>query len=289
MGVFGVDPLGTDLSPFGGPGVITVRGVLPVSNNSVTVVFDTEPQTLDPQAFTSGTNHDNYTLTPIDPTYTAEDGSVHIPNGEVVPTRSPLVATATQDDDDPNQILVAFDVATQPHVRYTLTISLLICGANNEVFNGPNEFEFRAPLLSPRLVRLETSQERYRDFDWNINPKANEVGQVFRSDDTGDISMQDAETSLRKRVYRRVFTDPGGLAWNPGYGVGVRVKAMAKAGNLQELTNLIADQILQEPDIVNAGVEAFNEVEETGTLLNVSARIEQRNSQTRTIRFREPI
>lgn len=289
MGVFGTDPLGTDLSLFGGPSVITVRGVLPVSNNSVTVVFDIEPKTLDPQAFTTATNHNNYTLTPIDPTYVATDGTVHIPTGEVVPTRSPLVATAVQDDNDPNQIIVSFDSAVQPHVRYTLTISILIKGVDGEVFNGPNEFNFRAPLLSPRLVLLEASQERYRDFDWIVNPRKNELGQVFRSDDTGDIAIQSGAVSLRKRIYRRIFTDPGGLAWNPGYGVGIRVKAMAKAGNLQELSNLIADQILQEPDVTNAGVETFMNVTTQGAFLNISARVKTRNAQATTFQFSEPI
>ncbi len=289
MGIFGLDPIGAVTSPFGGVGLISVLSVLPVSNNSVSVVFDTEPKTLDPQAGDTATNPNNYTLIPIDPTYTAADGSIHVPEGEVVPTRTPLIAVAEQDDIDPNQIIVSFDSAVEPHVRYTLVVSSLIKGEDSQAFSGPSDFNFRAPLLSPRLVRLQQSEERFRDFDWIINPKPGEAGQVFRNDDTGDIAIQNASTSLRKRIYRRVFTNPKGLAWKPDYGVGVRVKALAKARNLQEVSNIISDQIRKEPDVLNVGVEVFLDVTSQGAFLSISARVQQRDSRTQLVQFREPL
>jgi len=287
---FGQSPLGTGPGPFGGPGLITVLGVLPLSNGEFVVVFDTPPEVLDPQAFTSATNEENFALAAIDPSYTATDGTVVVPPGEFVPTRFPKSAIASEDPDgDPTQIVVAADSALQPRVRYEVTISPSICGANGETFAGPNVFEFRAPGLSRQLSVTEISQERYRDFDYIIEPRPGEVSQVYRQDANGDIGLQDAVTSLRKRIYRRVFTDPGAFSWLPEYGVGVKVKSLARAGRLQELAGLIAEQIKAEPDVVNAGVEVSVDRTGSGTFVNIAAFVQQRDATTRRLLFSEPL
>lgn len=289
MSVFGESPLGTGEGPFGGPGLITVLGVLPLSNNKWVVVFDKEPEVLDPQAFTSATNHDSYVLAAIDPTYTATDGSTHVPKGEFVPRRFPRSAVAVQDDVDPKQVIVSSEAALEPLVRYSVDVSTQIRGVDGETFAGPTLFRFRAPQLSGALDVVTISEERYRDFDYIIAPEDGEVGQTYRHDASGDIGLQDATRSLRKRIYRRVFTDPGGLAWEPGYGVGVRVKALAKSGLVQELASLVAEQIKLEPDVVNAGVEVYQSRSSTGgAFIEIDARVQQANARSTRIVFRQP-
>lgn len=289
MSVYGLSPLGTGLGPFGGPGLITVLGVLPLSNNKFVVVFDVEPQTLDPQAYTSATNEDNYTLAAVDPTLVASDGTKQVPKGEVVPTRFPFSAVAEQDAEDDKQIIVAADSALEPHVRYDVTISTSICGADGESFAGPTVFRFRAPLLSPTLSIVQTSEQRYRDFDYTVNAGPGESEQVYRIEANNDIAIQDAALSLRKRIYRRVFTDPGGFAFAPGYGVGVKVKRLAKAGAMQDLANTITQQILQEPDVINAATDVSIDNTTQGTFINVDTRVQRNDARTVQIRFSEPL
>jgi len=292
VSVLGISPLGTGLGPFGGPGLITVLGVLPVSNNRYSVVFDREPATIDQQAIDSGTNEENYVLEAIDPAIIASDGTISVPAGEVRPSRFPYSAIAEQDDDDPTQIIVSSEVALEPRVRYRVTISSNIVAVDGQTFAGPNEFIFRAPGLpavDPRPVIV--SEERYRDLDYviNANEQRGERNQIYRIESNNDIGIQDADTSLKKRVFRRIFTDPGGFAWAPGYGVGVKVKRLAKVGAVQELANTITDQILQEPDVINAGAEVRVERTGTGTFVFIDARIQRRDSRSVRLSFREPI
>jgi len=289
MSIFGTSPLGTDLGPAGGMGLITVLGLLPLSNNKWIVVWDRPPKSLDPTAVTSGTNPENYTLEAIDPTITAPNGDKFVPDGEYVPTRFPYTATAEVDKIDPTQIILASDSTLQQFVDYQVTISPSICGANDETFAGPNVFTFRAPRLSSQLTKAtQISEQRYRDFDYVIAPKQGELGQTYRIEASGDIGIQDAEVSLKKRVYRRIFTNPGGFAWLPNYGVGMGIKKLVKSGQLQDLSNRIAAQIQQEPDVISAGVEVFRDNTSQGSFVQVEAYIQRSDSRTSRFTFREP-
>jgi len=290
MSVFGIAPLGTGPGPAGGPGLITVLGLLPLSNNKWIVVFDTPPQTIDVDASSSGTNEENYVLQAIDPTIIAQNGDEYVPPGEYVPSRFPYCGKATQDFDDPTQIVCDSDSTLQEAVDYQVTISPNICGAEGQTFAGPNVFEFRAPLLPLQpLLPVEISEEKFRDFDYIVNPEPGEVGGTYRIESSGDIGIQDAETSLRKRIYRRIFTDPGAFAFFPQYGVGMAVKRLAKSGSLQGLSNRIAQQIQLEPDVVSAGVEVRTQRTNTGNFVEVTARVERLDARTRTFVFREPL
>ena len=177
----------------------------------------------------------------------------------------------------------------EPHVRYDVTVSDSICGVDGESFAGPKTFRFRAPLLAPTLSIVQTSEQRYRDFDYIVNAGRNEVEQVYRIESNNDIAIQDASVSLRKRIYRRVFTDPGGFAWAPGYGVGVKVKRLVKTGAIQDLANTITEQILQEPDVINAATEVSVDRTEQGTFVNINTRVQRNDARTIQIRFSEPL
>lgn len=289
MSVFGIDPLGSGLGPAGGPGLITVLGVLPASNNRFVVVFDREPESLDPQSFASATNEENYALEAVNPAIVTGNGQIYIPPGEVVPTREPYSATATIDEEDPKQIEVATDAALESRVRYSVTISTSIRGKNGETFAGPNVFDFRALRFAPQASRVTISEERYRDFDYVVNAEPGQPNQVYRIEDNGDIALQSASLSLRKRIFRRVFTDPGGLSWAPGYGVGVKVKKLAKAGSSQALANLINEQIQEEPDVLQAGTTVSVDRTTAGTFVNVESRVQRSDARTVRVVFSERV
>jgi hypothetical protein len=266
-------------------------GVVRVSNNSFAVVFDVEPETLDPLAYDSGTNEQNYTLTAVDPSIVTGSGETWVPRGEVVPRRFPVSGVAEKDTLDPTQIIVTSDAAMEPGVRYTVEVSSLITGADGETFAGPTEFEFRAPGLprEARSPRVE-SEERYRDLDYIIRTKTpGEREQTYRLESNGDIGIQDAQTSLKKRIARRIFTDPGAFAWAPDYGVGVRVKSLARSGRIQELSNVIAEQVQREPDVLMAGVEVSLDRNTSGAFLNVTVRVRRNDARDQKILFSEPL
>lgn len=264
-------------------------GVLVSSNNELIVVFDVEPSTLDSQAYDSAVNPDNYVLTTVDPTEQLGNGGTAVPIGEVAPSRFPNVGTAIQDVNDPLQVAIGLDAAMEPGVRYDLVVNDVIAGAAGETFAGEDTWRVLAPKLSRQPRQAVISVERYRDLDWIINPGPDEVAETWRQESSGDIALQDAATSLRKRLYRRVFTRPGEFAWMPAYGVGLAVKSLVKSGRLQELANLIAEQARKEPDVLNAGVEVYLENTSTGSFLNVEMRIQQRNAVTRRLNYREPV
>lgn len=81
-----------------------------------------------------------------------------------------------------------------------------------------------------------------------LNP--NVLG-VFSIDDSGDYAFDSGMTAFKKRIYRRLITNPGAfLHLGAGYGVGVPSygKQLARAATVQALAGKAEDQIGQEPE-----------------------------------------
>ena len=289
MSILGISPIGTGLGPFGGTGLITVLGIIPISNNTFSVIFDRVPKSLDPMSASSATNEENYLLEAIDPTITTANGQKVVPDGLVVPKWYPYSATATQDKEDMKQIIVASDTQLEAGVDYSVTISESICGQDGETFAGPNQFKFKGPGVAPTLSNAQISVERYRDFDYLINAPEGEKNMVYKFEDNNDIALQGAQLSLQKRIYRRIFTDPGAFSWAPNYGSGVQLKSLARTQSLQSLTNTINAQILQEPDVVDAGTEVALTTLPQGSFLYVTTRVKRLDARTYVLNFAEPI
>jgi len=289
MSILGISPIGTGLGPFGGIGLITVRGVIPLSNNSFSVIFDRVPKSLDPMSASSATNEENYLLEAIDPTITTANGQKVVPDGLVVPEWYPYSALAVQDKEDPKQIIISSDTQLEAGVDYSVTISEAICGEGGETFAGPNKFYFKGPGVAVTLSNSQKSVERYRDFDYLINAPEGEKNMVYKFADNKDIALQGAQLSLQKRIYRRIFTNPGAFSWAPDYGSGLQVKSLAKTQSLQSLTNTINAQILQEPDVVEAGTNVALTTIDQGSFLYVTARVKRLDARTYVLNFAEPI
>lgn len=67
--------------------------------------------------------------------------------------------------------------------------------------------------------------------------------------------VHNKQESLKKRLLRRAMTRPGELAYDPTYGVGIRVKEPAPARSIPELQQKCTEQFLKEPDIVSVRVQ----------------------------------
>jgi hypothetical protein len=289
---FGVSPLGTDLGPFGGPGIITVLGVSPLGNNRLVVFFDRPPRADDPGAAKSVTNPRIYALRVIDPTYISATTPAPgiVPPGAAVPVRTAAVVEATQSVDDPTQIILATDCMLEPGLSYELEIVQAPCGAEGESFAGPTTWTIRAGERPRAPESVEIVEERYRDFDYVFAPAEGETPGSYRLDSDGDIGLQPADASLRKRIYRRIFSPKGAFAvLSASYGVGVRDKALTTPGRLQELASTAAEQIRLEPDVAGVGLEAQSLRTSSGTFVTVTVFVRRRDGRSVRFEFRRPV
>lgn len=277
MSIFGVSPFGTAAGPFGGPGIITILGVLPVGINEAIVVFDKPPLADDSEGFNSATNTKNWDIEAIDPSIpsTSDPSIIYIPPKEVVPTYDPGVGACELDDEDATQIHVFTEGPMEPRVRYKIMVQPSVEGADCETLAGVDTFEFQAPSRGPRRASRFVQEDRYRDLDMQFFPVDEKQAQgTWRHEPSGDIAIQDGEASLKKRVIRRILTTRGAFAHLPNYGIDPMVKSLARSGNIQALINDIAEQVRQEPDVSQVGVSA--ERSSTPGLLDLAIYIRRR-------------
>lgn len=255
-------------------------GVVPVSTTAMVVVFDRPVSYLDPGAWYSGGNPANYALfanpAPLPPWLPA--------------TRQPLVGVVTVDADYRTQVVLEPDVALEPLTRVTLSLSGVIQGEAGEGFAGPQDWTVTALLDAPGPVTpLEVRVDQYSDVDYVVTGPPGVTTQVYTFQANNDLAHQAGDVSLRKRIYRRLFGSPGEYAWAPSYGVGVRVKALARGGRLQELASLVADQVRQEPDVADASAEVTVNRAETGTTVSIALAVIRDSQRVFRTTFVSPV
>lgn len=285
MSQFGAIPFGGQHGPFGGPGLISVLGLVAAAINELIVVYDVPPLADDPEGWNSGTNVRNYVLTALDPSVTTDDGLVYVPAGEYAPSRQPTLATAFQDEENTEQVHLTTHVRLDPGVMYEVAVNAAVRGEDCEVFNGPTTWQARAPWPGPPRVPRYVQQGRYRDWETTLFPTdPRQPEATWRYDDNGDIGLHDEDESLKKRILRRIMAMHGEYAHAPTYGGNVRVKALANTGRMQELSNAIAEQVRLEPDVLQASAE----VTKSQDLRNrgiVQVKVFVRRSELRDSRF----
>ena len=260
MSQFGVQPFGGEAGVFGGPGLLTILNVVPIAANEAIVFFDEYPKVGSPLAFDAVTNLRNWTLSAVDPTIPSTDiaGLVFIPRGEVVPTVFPQIVRTKVDVDDETQVHLFTDSKMESRVRYDVEINPLVRGDQCQTFAGPTTWRFRALQPGPRRQARFVQEDRYRDWDNSFFPSdAKQPEATWRLGPDGDIALHSEDEALRKRILRRILAAPGDYPHlGPGYGAGIRVKAMARTGAMQNMANTIADQVRREPDVQAAAVTA---------------------------------
>lgn len=266
MSIYGISPLGTDLGPFGGPGVITVLGVLVARRNQIIIVWDREPELSPGGLYNSALTIDNYALTTVDRTITAGDGTLIVPDGANVPRYEPRIVSAERDPDDDLQTLLNLDANLEIGVDYELEI-LLAVGANGETFAGPSTFEFNG--IGKARVRPQTEPVSQRIVD--IARVRDEDGALaeFAFEPSGDFATDSGDENLSKRIERRFATPRGGFTHQPDYGIRQKVKANFKPSLMGEYVNEASDQLSREPDIDRAAVS----IEATETARGVIHRV----------------
>jgi len=235
---FGTAPFGT--SRFGGAGEIVIRGAVAVSVREVLVDFDKRPSALLPDAFDSATNPKNWAIAAVDPTI----GTATPPTP--VPTYQPTVIGVSYDDfNAPTQVLVGVDLDMEPFVLYDLTAQPALKGAECEELVDQVTWRVTSrrratPAMQPSAYYLD----RYRDFHTD--------GDGFVLDPNQDIALHGGLDGLRKRVLRRVTTGLGAFVMLDGYGTMPKIKSTIRRGDLQSLANAIFEQLVQEPDVLQA-------------------------------------
>ena len=290
MSKFGLAPFGTDRGPFGGPGLITILGVIPVGINEVIVVFDAPPKAYDSQASGSASNAKSWQVVPIDPrVVSTADPTVRYPAppGEVVPSYTPAVASAVRDSDDPTQIHVYTQGPMEERARYELRASPAILGRGCEVFAGVDAWPFRAPRRGPERRARYVQEDRHRDWAFEHFPAdPNQPEGTWRHDENGDIGIHDGFASLKKRLLRRIGTTKGHFAHMPNYGITPTIKRLALAGQVQALANEVSEQAREEPDVTFAATEI--EVNSETGLLDVRLSVVTRQNLTSRFLFSLP-
>ncbi len=284
----GLDPLGSELGPYGGPGLITIKGVVPIGMSELSIIFDAYPKFADDGAFDDASDNANYVLIPIDPTEELPGGGKFVPAGKFAPTHGAEVVNAALDSVDEKQVVLTVDCALEKWVDYELTV-LFVRGDDGEVFAGPNVFGFRALTPSKKTETKKSGLLAAQDLYLDV------ANQFMALDESGAPALQGWQltpsqqfvkhgglASTRKRIARRMFAGRGRyLIYGSNYGVDFRPKSLVRPGDLQRLENAIAGQILQEPDvrscIVSARITASNTID-------IEARVDVRVFGPTTVR-----
>lgn len=74
----------------------------------------------------------------------------------------------------------------------------------------------------------------------------------MQADASGDLASDYGIHSLRKRIIRRLTTQPGSFFHLPTYGAAPKVKGLLRADDAKRLELRFRAQILQEPDVADA-------------------------------------
>lgn len=276
----GLDPLGDGLGPWGGPGLITIKGVVPLGMSEIAVVFDRYPKFLRDGSYDDGSDITNYVISPIDPTELLPDDKPYVPPGKFVPTHGVEIVGSALDAVDEHQIILTADCPLEKWVDYELTV-LYAKGASSEIYAGPTSWTFRALTPSKKSetkkAGLVPAQDPYLDIH-NRFEAIDEFGspalQGWQLEANQHFHKRGGLDSTRKRIARRMFAGRGRyLVYGSNYGVDFRSKSLIRPGDLQRLENAVAEQIRQEPDVRSCIVSARISGENT---LDIEARVDVR-------------
>ena len=199
---------------------------------TIDIVFDREPQHLDPMADHDGTNLANYVLT-----------------GPVAPfvERRLLVVTYIGD----NTLRVWFDGPLVRGEQYQLDLSNI--ASVNPMIIAPTSITivaFGAGADTIPLERISANRWDIRNPQTPRDSDGKELG-TFVYSDTGDLDVETRRQYLRKRIYRRLSTPKGSMMHLPNYGLKIADKTLIRATQLRQLQNDIESQISEEPDVIS--------------------------------------
>lgn len=208
-----------------------VVGIEQDSINSVIVTFDEDVSVEPPTVAGSGRNPNAYTLDPADR------------------------LAQTGEEVTPRSVRIFFDGPLTPGIEYALTVSGVLSAAGTPVNDftgtfiafGQDRQEAATAVRDPNVYDIANPQTP-RD--------AGPTGALatFHLDEAGDLVNDSGRVGLRKRIWRRLSSKPGGFFHLADYGLRAEDKTLITPTRLRELQLNIEDQIRREPEVV--GVRA---------------------------------
>jgi len=212
-------------SLLGGGGGFSVELVEQVALNAVRVTFDVEVIRFNRNATGDALNTAHYLLN----------------NG---------VLTQWVTADEGNAVLVFFDQPLVPGIEVELAIE------DVESVSGLT-LAYTTATFVPFGVDLPAEPPTSLPGRWDIaNPQTvrdangGPLG-TFPVTEAGDLGNDTGRTNLRKRVFRRITTRPGGFFHLPNYGaLRHRDKTLLTPTSLRELQLDLESQVRAEPDVV---------------------------------------
>jgi hypothetical protein len=278
---FGLLPFGT-VAPWGGPGTISLITILAIGTNELVAFFTSPPKCRDPLGWRDARNAMYWTIASVDPVNIGIDGEIIVEPGRRRPTPpDPWIGECFIDPYDPTAVHLRTVPQLQTGVEYDVTIAGSVRGRACESFSGLATFRLlartRPPLPRSTIAAIDT----YRDFanpPFEIIDGKLEPGPGFwKYDETGEIILDDAAASLKKRVLRRISTTIGGFAHLPRYGLTAVRGQVARPGELQAMAIALQEQIVAEPDVRDASVAASVESTAGGGIVRLDIRVQQRS------------
>lgn len=287
MSQYGISPYGGDYGPYGGPGLITLLGVLPAAVNRLIAVFDAAPLSFDPKGLRSATNTANYTLEPIDPTISINGYDI-VPDGAIVPTKRIALARARVDPDDPRQIHIWTDRDMEPQIEHRLAVVGPIHGLACEMFAGPGEGTFFAPAPAPLAPAPDRLDGLMRDLDDGGTPSSGELPGVWRYQQSGEIALQSELESLKKRIIRRCTQAPRAYVWSPN-GVDVFVGSLMTPDAMTRLATQVSEMARKDMMVRSASCTVTPQISGGDAYVYIVLAVQLRDRRDVTLTYLLPV
>jgi hypothetical protein len=253
QGSYGSGPYGSMPYGSGMPDPKTTRRIRAITANAVLVPYEGGIGNTNPRNPNSPLNPRNWAVAGVDP-----QAQVRLPMrvfavaaGQTIPG----LPTAT----DTGFILVFDGILTQG-AQYRLAVA----PAGVEVTPAEGYVQEFAAVV----IRCDAIQRDERDDDGSMRDIANPYVSrdalqfppalgTYQITDSGDLANDDGETSLRKRIIRRVTATVGDFFHLPGYGAGIApmVKQLQRIDTLNRMAAKVKAQVAKEPEVTQVSVQ----------------------------------
>jgi len=242
--------------------IFNVQKIYPIRENVIRILFSNPPNFTGVLDSKDASNPNNYRVYPVAGTV-GYDGS---------PSRNVNVAGVEQPKfipDSSSMVDLLLDRPLSPFpARYNVIVGSLfsykfipidVCDKSREIlglYRGlqpqiADQFTPTRDIANPNTLSAMTGLAVINEDQLGIIPIGSD----------GDYAFDEGLTNLRKRIYRRLMTNPGAFIFMPTYGVGL--PRYAKRLNLASTRTIIVataqSQISQEPEIQRCVVQMTND------------------------------